>query len=84
MATETLGNLTVTAAWQDVTATYASAASVGVLIQNLDDDYVDVVFGGASVPSGKSGVRLDTLDSIEGNAANIWVRGDGTVSINTI
>lgn len=84
MATATLGNLAVTANWQDVTATYSGAASVDTLIQNLDDDYVEVVCGVASAPSGKTGVRLDTLDSFQVNAANIWVRGDGTISVTTV
>lgn len=84
MATATLGNLAVSGDWKDVTATYAGAANVTVLIQNLDDDYVDVVFGGGSAPTGKSGVRLDTLDGVKGSAANIWVRGDGTISVTVL
>lgn len=81
MATSTLGNLTTTAAWQDITATYGTAASANVLIQNADSEVVQIVFGGASAPSGKSGITLDTYDSVQGNAANIWVRGSGTISI---
>lgn len=84
MATETLGNLTVTTAWVDVIATYATAASVDVSIQNLDDELVDVVFGGASAPTTMTGTKLQPLDSVQGNAAHIWIRGDGTVSVTKL
>jgi hypothetical protein len=80
-----LGNLAVDADWEDVIATYGAAASVDVLIQNLDDEEVDVVFSASGTkPSGKSGNRLDTYDSIQGSAAHIWVRGSGTISVATV
>ena len=76
--------ITVKAAWTDIVAANSTLASVDVLLQNLDDDVVDVVFGGASAPTSSGPVRLDTLDSVQGNAANIWVRGDGTISATVL
>ena len=72
--------ITVTDAWKDIVAEVAALSGVEVLIQNLDDDFVDVVFGGASAPTTAGPVRLDTGEVITGTATNIWVRGSGTIS----
>lgn len=75
MATASQNTITVTGAWKDIAAEVVALSGVDVLIQNLDDDAIDVVAGGATAPSGKGPIRLDTLDSVQVNAANIWVRG---------
>lgn len=82
MATASQDLITVTGAWTDIVAGNAALASVDVLIQNLDDDTVDVV--AAAAAPGKGPVRLDTLDSVQVNAANIWVRGSGHISATVL
>lgn len=87
MATATQNDYKVTTAWTDLVATIGAAASVNTLIQNLDPDEVQVVFGGASAPSGKTGVILREGDSVQGTAANIWVKGRykaATVGVTTL
>ena len=76
----------VTGQWLDITVANPALASVDVFIQNLDDEETDVVFGGATEPEREIGaVRLDLLDSIERvNAANIWVRGGGFISVTVL
>lgn len=74
----------VNAAWTDIAAANVALASVDILIQNLDDDFVDVVFGGASAPTNAGPVRLDERDSVQGKAANVWVRGAGTISATVL
>lgn len=76
--------ITVTEDWTDIVAGNGSLASTDIVIQNLDDDTVDVFFGGGSKPSGGGPVRLDTLDSVQGNAANVWVRGSGNISATVL
>lgn len=76
--------ITVNAGWTDIAAANANLASADILIQNLDDDFVDVVWGGASAPTTAGPVRLDTGDSVQGNAANVWVRGSGTISATVL
>ena len=77
----------VTGAWTDLVATIAAAASTDTLIQNLDTDEVQIVAGGASAPTGKSGVVLREGESVTLNAANLWLRARGgaaTVSVTTL
>lgn len=86
MATVTLNDYAVTGAWTNLAATLTAAASVNVVVQNISTGIVQVFFGGASAPTG-SGFQLAPSDSIQGNAAQIWVRGpDGneTVSVMVI
>lgn len=78
MATASQNQITVTEAYVDITLANVALANADVVVQNLDDDTVDVVFGASA--TGKGPVRLDTLDWVKGNAANIWVRGSGTIS----
>lgn len=82
MATVSQPRITVTDSWTDIAAGNIALASVNVLIQNLDDDTVDVVC--AATPGTLGPVRLDTLDSVTVNAANIWVRGSGTISATPV
>lgn len=86
MATE--ADFDVTNEWQDLAATITNAASAATLFQCVSQDTVQVVAGGASAPSGKTGIVLRYLDSVELNNANIWVRnfdGDGaTLSVTVL
>ena len=85
MATATQDDFTATGDWSELTATITGAASVDTVIQCLDAiGTVDVVFGGASAPEDATGIRLWPGDSVQGNAANIWVRGnDGSAVVST-
>lgn len=74
MPTSTLASIAVTPTWANVVATHASAANVNLLIQNRGNDDVEVVFGGASPAVGTDGIDLAPFDSVQGNAAAIWVR----------
>lgn len=82
MATASQNQITVTEAYVDITVANAGLASADVLIQNLDDDTVDVVCGASA--SGKGPIRLDSYDSVQVNAANIWVRGTGHISATLV
>lgn len=87
MATASLSDYKPTGSWADLVATIAAAASVDVVIQNVGNNEIQVVFGGASAPTGKSGIILWQGDSVQGNAANIWLRaenGFGIVSVATV
>lgn len=83
MATATQNDFPATSDWGELTASITAAANVNCVIQNLDTGgTIDVVFGGASPPTGKTGVRLWPGDSVQGNAAQIWVRGnDGAATV---
>lgn len=74
MATATQNDFTVTTTWQNVAATLTGIASADAVLQNVGDAAVDIVFGGASAPTSKTGIRLYSLDSVQGNAANVWAR----------
>lgn len=82
MATASQNKIAVTADYANIVATIGALASVDVLLQNLDDDLVEVVCGASDAANAatKGPVRLDTLDSLQVNAASIWVRGKGTLS----
>ena len=88
MATLTLNDVAVTSVWQNITATQPTAANADVILQVVNtSDRVNVVFGGASMPVGKSGFQLYRGDSVQGNAAQIWVRSEdqsATLSVNKI
>jgi hypothetical protein len=84
MATASQADITATPEWVDATAANAALAGADVLIQNVGRDVVNVVFAGASAPTDKSGIALGPRDSVQGNAANIWIRGGGTVSVALI
>lgn len=74
----------VTEDWTDIAAVNGALASVEILVQNLDDERVDVVFGGASKPTTAGPVRLDELMGFRGTAANVWVRGSGYISATVV
>lgn len=83
MATTSQPDYEATSSWVDIAAANGALANVSVLLQNHDDSPAFVVWGGAS-PTNKSGVALQTYDSISGTAANIWVRGGGRLSITLL
>lgn len=74
MATATQNDFTVTTTWQDVAATLTGLQSADAVLQNVGDAAVDIVLGGASAPTNKTGIRLYPLDSLQANAANVWAR----------
>lgn len=74
MATAALNDFAVTDQWQDAAETLTGMVSVDAVLQNVGDAAVQVVFGGASAPTSKTGIKLYSLDSVQGNAANVWVR----------
>ncbi|RPF70452.1 hypothetical protein [Aurantiacibacter spongiae] len=72
--------IAVIQAWTDIVAGNASLGGVEVLIQNLDDEIVEVVFGGNPNTTALGPVRIDTGQVISGTATAIWVRGEGYIS----
>lgn len=70
---ETKADVTLTEGWQDLTTLVSGTASVGVRLQCVRG--VAAVIHGGGAPSGdRSGDILRTLDSVEANAAAIWVK----------
>ena len=88
MATLSLDDYTATSVWTDVVSTLGALASVEALIQCVSQDEVQIVFGGVSAPTNKSGVVLKRLDSVQFNAANVWVKNfdadGGLLSVTTL
>lgn len=83
MATASQADYSVTNEWTDIVATIGAAASVDVLLQCVSADRVSVVFGGAQPAADKFGIMLGHLDSVQGNAAAIWVRSyDPTATLS--
>lgn len=74
MATNTLGDFPATIAWSDVVDVLTGASGVECVYHNIGASDVYIVFGGASAPVGKRGHRIASMDSFNGNAANVWVR----------
>lgn len=84
MATQTLDDVDVTDAWEDLTVTHASLVSAAATIQNVQNTPIAVVFGGGTTPTDKSGIVLGPREWVTGAAANVWARaiGDkGAVSV---
>lgn len=77
MATATQNDIAVTDDWAELTDANAALVSADVTLQNVGTTPVAVVFGGASAPTGKTGTLLGYLDSVSGNAANVWARSTG-------
>lgn len=71
-------DLTITKAWQDLTATYAGMAGVSSYIQNKSfntDRHMLVVFSAsATAPTGPTGLRVPPGEIAQGTAAHVWVR----------
>lgn len=84
MPTATAADRPVTDSWSELTAADAGLASANVSLQNVGTTPVAVVFGGAAAPVGKSGTLLSHLDSVAGNAANIWARSIGASSVLSV
>lgn len=82
MATASQPLITAKADYANIVTAIPALASVEVLIQNLDDDTVEIVCAGN--PSGMGPIVLDTFDSVQVNAAAIWVRGSGTISATIV
>lgn len=87
MATATQNDYIVTNEWTNIAATIGAASLVDLVIQCLSTDNVRVVFGGTEPVDGKSGIVLQRYDSVQGNAAAIWVRSfdpAATVSVTLL
>lgn len=86
MATASQNKIAVSTDYANIVATIPGLASVNVLLQNLDDDVIDVVCGASSAANAATlgPIRLDTWDSVQVNAASIWVRGKGTLSATLV
>lgn len=73
------------AAWTDLVVADATLANVAVLVQNLDDNEVRVVAGGAGQPAATvPGVVLGRLDSVQVTSDHIWVKGGGQLGLTTV
>lgn len=77
MANNTLTDVVLTGAWQDLVATHAGLAGVAATIQNVGHEEIAIVYGGAGVPADRSGVLLGRMDTTTGAAANVWARSLG-------
>ena len=77
MASATQADFAATSAWQNLVASNGATASVDVLLQNKGIDPVQVVFGGSAPTSRDAGLFLNRFDSVQGNAAAIWLRAEG-------
>ncbi len=77
MATATQTDIAVTTAWVDLVTVNGSLASVDCSLQNkcASAEHIFVVFGGSQPTSETAGTLLNRGDSVNGNAAAIWVRG---------
>lgn len=93
MPTATQADINVTDSWADLVASNAALSLVNVMIQNKSASFepVFIVFGGANPGTGSyKGIRLDSNDSVSGNAAAIWARapnggaGDDKVSVSLL
>lgn len=74
MATLHLADYTATDEWTNLVATLGATANADVVLQNTGKRAVQIVFGGDSAPTTTSGIILAQIDSVQGNAAKIWVR----------
>lgn len=68
--------------WVDICAAIPTMASVDVLIANIDNGECFVVKGGASAPTGKTGIPLDYGSSVQLNDANIWLRSTSSGAVS--
>lgn len=87
MATASQADFQCTGTWQDVVATITAAASVDAVYQCADVGGIQVVFGGGTAPTTANGIFLAYLDSVQGNAANVWARaldGNGALTVTVL
>lgn len=74
MATATRADFSATPTWANLVASDGATASVDLVLQNKGDGNVQVVFGGSAPTDADAGLYLEPLDSVQGNAAAIWLR----------
>ena len=74
MATATQADFSATPTWANLVASNGATASVDLVLQNKGDGNVQVVFGGSQPTDADAGLYLEPLDSVQGNAAAIWLR----------
>lgn len=83
MATATQADVSATSTWVDLVTLNAGTASVDLVLQNKGDSMVQVVFGGSQPTDEDGGLYLGRYDSVQGNAAAIWLRAlDGSESVS--
>ena len=83
MATATQADVSATSTWADLVTLNGATASVDLLIQNKGDSMVQVVFGGAQPTDEDGGLYLGRYESVQGNAAAIWLRAmDGNEAVS--
>ena len=86
MATVTLGNYDATADWVDLVAEsgFSTMNAVDSVVQNFGSGSVCVWPAGGSAPTPDlGGIILAPFDSVQLNAANIWVKAmDGSALIS--
>ena len=85
MATATQADFSATSAWANLVASNGATASVNILIQNKGDGVVQVVWGGSQPTSEDAGTMLKPMQSMQGNAAAIWLRtADGGDKVGVV
>lgn len=79
MATVTQDDIVVTSTWANAVATQPALANTPCIVQNVGQDLVYLVAGGASAPAAsKTGLALAPLDSFELTATSIWLKAKST------
>ena len=87
MATATHADFSATPTWANLVASNGATASVDLVLQNKGDGNVQVVFGGSQPTNQDAGLVLEPMDSVQGNAAAIWLRtasGSDKVGVTTL
>jgi len=82
MATTTLGILSVTSAWQEVTATFAGAANVDVMIFNRGPGSLQVYDNPSAPGSDSLGSNVPVGEDIYVSSEKIYVRSPGGTTAN--
>ncbi len=85
---QTLADVPVTNTWVDLAAVHPSIANANVTIQCASSGNIGIVWGGTSAPpANTNGFVLESRDSDQGSAANVWVRafdGSETVAVRLL
>jgi hypothetical protein len=75
--------VTINGDWQDLCALIAGIANTTVTVQLRGGANASVVFGSEARTAPDAGVLLvNAGDAVQGSAANIWVRGGGTIVVH--
>ena len=77
MAHATLADVELTGTWIDLTVVHAGLVSTAAEIQAAGNGAVAIVWGGASMPTDKTGRILRAGEVAAGSAANVWAKAIG-------